>query len=104
MTKKHYDHVFAKATKVAMPGFLLLARENTQGNARLGLAIAKKQLAKAVQRNRVKRLIRESFRNTRLKNIDVIALARRNLSSMSNQEISAKLEQAWRKLNHICKE
>lgn len=84
-----------------MPGFLLLARENDQLTARLGLAISKKQVARAVNRNRIKRLFRESFRLTSLENIDVIALARTNLGSMSNREISAKLEKAWQKLNHI---
>ena len=104
LTKKHYNHVFSKAKRVVTPGLLLLARPNDQEQARLGLAISKKHLAKAVQRNRLKRLIRESFRLTRLQNVDVIALARNDVSSMSNREIRTKLELAWQKLNRICKD
>ena len=40
-------------------------RHGSTGDARLGLVIGKKQLRRAVDRNRVKRVIRETFRRLR---------------------------------------
>ncbi|MFV2061014.1 MAG: ribonuclease P protein component, partial [Gammaproteobacteria bacterium] len=57
-----YAYVFAQACKQSNKHFTLLSRQNDREVARLGLAIAKKQLRLAVSRNRIKRLIRESFR------------------------------------------
>jgi len=42
--------------------FRVSARRNTVGHARLGLAIPKRMARRAVTRNRLKRIIRESFR------------------------------------------
>ncbi len=43
--------------------FKVLARENSKELHRLGMAVSKKACARAVDRNRIKRVIRESFRN-----------------------------------------
>ena len=49
------------------------ARPNDVGVARLGLVVAKKVLRRAVDRNRVKRVIRESFRKRRgLPALDIV--------------------------------
>lgn len=55
---------------------LFLASRNDLGFNRLGLVISKKNLPRAVDRNRVKRVIRESFRTRQLPGLDVVALAR----------------------------
>ena len=49
-----------------------------QQSARLGLAISKKNAKRAVDRNRIKRLIRESFRQNRekLPGIDLVVMAK----------------------------
>ena len=39
-----------------------MARPNTLGHARLGMVIAKRLLSRAVDRNRVRRCVRETFR------------------------------------------
>lgn len=41
---------------------MVMVRPNQVGHPRLGMIIAKRLLARAVDRNRVKRCIRESFR------------------------------------------
>src|SRR5699024_8333862 len=57
-----YRSVFANARKYTGAGFVVLAADNDVGHARLGMAIAKKRLRRAVDRNRIRRTVRESFR------------------------------------------
>ena len=67
--------------KVSSKAFLCLSRKNTHQQPRLGLVMAKKNVRLAVQRNRIKRSIRESFRQHQhtLPAVDIIVLARRGL-------------------------
>ena len=80
--------------------FLILARSNQQANGRLGLVIAKKHLRLAVQRNRFKRLIRESFRTqqTAFVGLDVIVLSRKGLETLENAEFTRQLNQQWQRI------
>jgi ribonuclease P protein component len=73
--------------------------------ARLGLAIAKKQLRLAVSRNRIKRLIRESFRFNQdlLSGLDIVVLTRTSVLKCSNEEIGVQLEKLWQQLVSRCK-
>ncbi|PJE07477.1 MULTISPECIES: ribonuclease P protein component [Legionella] len=98
LQKSDYDHVFAQAKKLVTPEFIVLCRINALGNARLGLAISKRMIPKAHDRNRMKRLIRETFRTTRLPAMDVIFLARHGLAEKENKTIIAGLGKIWDKL------
>lgn len=101
LTAEHYQFVFAKARRFGNPNFTLLVRENDLGYPRLGLAIAKKSVRLAVDRNRIKRLIRESFRHqTELPSIDIIAMCRKGAVELPSQEIRTQLDTQWR---YICK-
>jgi ribonuclease P protein component len=75
-------------------------RLNDAGEARLGLAIAKKQVRRAVDRNRIKRVVRESFRHHQqeLASMDCVVMARRDTSAAANEELLASLQQHWRRL------
>lgn len=80
--------------------FLILARPNGLDYPRLGLVIAKKNIRLAVNRNRMKRLIRESFRQRQqnLAGIDAIVLARRGMDELENSELSAQIEKQWQRI------
>lgn len=96
-----YQSVFAGPTaRASHPNILLLARMNEFSTPRLGLVIAKKNIRLANQRNRIKRIIRESFRHQQdyLGGIDVIVLARRNLDQLSNPEIAKLMSKQWQRL------
>lgn len=86
--------------KVGEAGFLLLARANACGHARLGLVIAKKKVRRAVDRNRLKRIVRNSFRlhQADLPATDVIFMARQDLAQRPAPELHAALGQAWKRL------
>ena len=76
--------------------------ENTDPllNSRLGLAISKKNAKRAVDRNRIKRLIRESFRKHLpiLPAVDLVVMAKPVTKNADNQQIFQSLEQHWNKL------
>ena len=62
LTPEHFKRVFAEPVRAASPQITLLACPNSLEHPRLGLAVPKKALKRAVWRNRVKRVVRESFR------------------------------------------
>lgn len=63
LRKKQFDDVLRRASVRAARGPLrLAARDNELEMARLGLIVGKRMLPRAVDRNRAKRVIRESFR------------------------------------------
>lgn len=75
LNKIDFDRVIRQADKRVRVGSLqALAKSNDLDHPRIGLIIAKRHLRLAVQRNRVKRLLRESFRrtSTELPNVDLV--------------------------------
>lgn len=98
LKKADYDHVFEQAKKLVTPEFIVLYRANTLGRARLGLALSKKSIPKAHDRNRIKRLLRETFRITQLPSIDMVFLAKRGVAEVENKAIITGLDKAWDKL------
>lgn len=86
--------------KVGDTGFLLLVRPNGGDQARLGLVVAKKKVRRSVDRNRLKRVVRESFRLHRaaLPAVDVIFMARNDLATLASADLHRALAQAWKRL------
>lgn len=103
LKKNDYDHVFQQAKKLVTAEFIFLYRCNSVGHARLGLALSKKNIAKAHDRNRIKRLLRETFRTKELPAIDVIVLGRQGVANLPNSLTITKLSKAWDKLATLCK-
>ena len=75
-------------------------RTNELGHARLGLAISKRVSKRAVERNRIKRLLRESFRRVRhqLPPIDVMVMAREHAAGLPGPQLLAEIDSLWKKL------
>ena len=96
-----FKAVFADAQRYADRYFTVLVRPNKVGCARLGLAISKKAARRAIDRNRLKRLIRESFRAHRaaLPAVDIVVMARPAAVSPANTTLSRALDVVWEKLN-----
>ncbi len=100
-----YRRVFSKPIRSSDSLFTVLARANRLGSARLGLAISKKQLRRAVERNRIKRVVRESFRQQRpsLPPIDLVVLARRDTGRATSLQLRDSLRIHWQRLADQCR-
>jgi ribonuclease P protein component len=105
LTRPQFDAVFSRSRRSADRWFTILYRYNKSGHARLGLALAKKRIRYATGRNRIKRLVRESFRNHRddLPPVDLVVMARSEVVRATNRELFASLEKHWRQIGEATK-
>ena len=95
-----FQRVFKQNKSLRDRYWLILYRPNDLEVARLGTAVAKKNVNKAVQRNRIKRIIRETFRENReeLAGVDIVVLVRRGICEKSNRELNAAITKQWQML------
>lgn len=99
-----YKKVFASPVKSSDQYFTLLAIRNDFDHPRLGLAIAKKNIKKAVNRNVIKRTVRENFRiqQQRLGSMDIVVLARKEAVDAPLELLRKSLERHWLRLVSRC--
>ena len=96
-----FKQVFSRASlKVSDKHLLILARPNDLDHPRVGFVFSKKNIRLAVNRNRVRRIIRESFRlnQHKLPNVDIVILARQGLGDIDNSEVHALINKSWNRL------
>ena len=95
-----YTEVFDNnSVRVAHPNLLIISEPNGTEMSRLGLVIGKKNVPTAVARNKIKRVVRETFRLTELPvAVDLVFLARKDLGKLSSAELSALIQQSWGRL------
>jgi ribonuclease P protein component len=92
-----FGRVFKKATRSRDKLFTVLCRKSNDETARLGLAISKKHCRKATARNRVKRAIRESFRQhqRQLAGLDIVVINQPAAAMADNGAMNDSLERHW---------
>jgi ribonuclease P protein component len=95
-----FQRVFANGSRSADRCFTVLFCHNECEQPRLGLAIAKRRVRRATARNRLKRLVRESFRAaaSSLPPVDIVVLAGPAAAAADNATIFASLERHWRRI------
>lgn len=101
LTPRHFKAVFdSPSGKVPGKNVLLLARDNGLDHPRLGLVIGKKSVKLSVERNRLKRQIRESYRLNQavLNGWDIVIVARKGLGDLDNPELAQQFGKLWKRL------
>jgi ribonuclease P protein component len=95
-----FDLVMKKGVKTVTPFFVFLHLPNSTDHNRIGLIISKKNIGIAVNRNRYRRIIKESFRlnQAKLSHLDIVVIGRKVSPNPSNVELRACLDQYWQKL------
>ncbi len=99
-TGAQFSRVFRRAARSADAYFTVLAHFRDEDGPRLGMAISRRTAKSAVARNRIKRLIRESFRHgcDRLPCADIVVISRPPAAAASNKMLTRSLETHWRRL------
>ena len=101
LTPRQFKAVFdSPSGKAPGKSVLLLVRGNELDHPRLGLVIGKKSVKLAVERNRIKRQIRESFRQNQQSLIgwDIVVVARKGLGDLENGELAQQFGKLWKRL------
>ena len=96
-----FKRVFAKSTVSADRFFRVLARSNALGRPRLGMAVSRQVDRKATGRNRIKRIVRESFRGyfrDRTPPLDFVVLPRPASATICNRRLTQSLDGHWERL------
>ena len=101
LTPRQFTAVFdSPSGKVPGKHVLLLARNNDLEHSRLGLVIGKKSVKLSVERNRIKRVVRETFRLNQddLVGWDIVIVARKGLGDLDNPELIQQFGKLWKRL------
>lgn len=93
-----YQRVRKMGCKYNTPHFVLLVMENFEKNSRLGITVTRK-VGNAVERNRLKRIIREFFRTSQNEYIimDYSIIVKRGSTLLSSSEIFTELKNLFLK-------
>ena len=98
--KAEFDRVFAHPDiRLKKHPFLILASQSQCESARLGMVVGKRNAKRAVDRNRVRRHIRETFRlHPELPAYDIVILARAGVDQCDKADLNRSLETLWQRL------
>jgi ribonuclease P protein component len=92
--------VFAEPARSSDRFFTVLARPNGGVQARLGLTVSRRAAKRAVDRNRIKRIARESFRHqAALPPWDFVVLARPGADRAERRQLRASLDRHFEQLS-----
>lgn len=93
-----FTRVFADARRSSDRYFTVLCRPSSTARARLGLTISRRAAKRAVDRNRLKRLARETFRQQVLPPFDFVVMARQAAAAADAGTLRRSLAAHFRRL------
>ena len=98
-----FDAVFKnRQYRLQCEEFLVLAMVNDKSSSRIGMVIGKKTTPLAVDRNRIKRRIRESFRTgfPQCLCVDIVIVARSQVNKAKGSKLTEILHILWYNLEN----
>jgi len=97
-----FDAVFSGGIRLNRKPLTAVVKANDCEKPRLGLAIAKKALRLAVDRNRVKRVVREEFRRADLPSVDIVIYTQAGAALLKSAELRVVIQGLWRQIIQRC--
>ena len=99
--KADFDKLYKKGSSAADRYVVIFAIPNGKEIKRTGF-LASKKVGKSVERNRARRLMKESFR--RMEDIipdgmDIVFIARNTIAEKKQEEVEKSMRSAWKKLS-----
>jgi len=103
LTAAQFDAAFKRGKRLNHGVFTAVVASNECGAPRLGFALSKKHAPLAVQRNRVRRLLRERFRlqQAQLVAVDLVLMLRGRLPTDA-QALKTETEALWQQVLSRC--
>ncbi|WP_173920283.1 ribonuclease P protein component [Pseudidiomarina piscicola] len=105
LTPAQFQQVFnAPPVKAVTAELTMLATPNSLGHPRLGVTISKKRAKLAVDRNRIKRKIRENFRlkQHKIPAFDIVVIAKSGIVDLDSDVLQQRLDYLWRTISKRC--
>ncbi|MDF3055431.1 MAG: protein component of RNase [Gammaproteobacteria bacterium] len=102
-TPAEFKRVWSEGRRLSGQYVAVTNCKNSLGYPRLGLSLSKKQIRRAVDRNRIKRLARETFRHiqSELKGTDLIIIAYKGMDKLPPKEQYQCFKVLWKRLANI---
>ncbi len=91
--RQDYLRIYEQGVRIHSKRFTVILLENQQGIRRLGITVGKKT-GNAVQRNRIKRILREFFRLNKSRlpaSQDIVILSKKGISPLTYGEVCTEL-------------
>ncbi|MDD3575514.1 MAG: ribonuclease P protein component [Halothiobacillus sp.] len=99
-----YKRTLTSGKRVHCELLMAVVTPNPTNSPRLGLAIAKRQVRLAHERNRVKRIARDYFRRhlAEWPSFDCVVMAKAGIENVSNPELQIMMKQLFDKVAARC--
>ena len=99
-----FKRAYAAGKRLGNEFFTINVQPNGLVRPRLGMSIAARILRRAVDRNRLRRLIRESFRANQLSlpALDLVIGVRAGVLTVDNARLRSALDKLWQKISSTC--
>jgi ribonuclease P protein component len=103
-SKLQFDAIYASGRRIDDRFFGLRVKPNGLNHPRVGLAVAVKTAGNAVLRNRLRRLVRESFRLAQheLPAVDIVVAAKFPAAQAPVTTLRASLATLWQRVATTC--
>ena len=100
-----YRSVIAHGCRSKDTLFVVYAHGKSRQLGRLGITVSRRVAPRAVERNRIKRVIRESFRHQQkfLVGLDIVTIARGATRGIETKQLLVSLEGHWRRVDQRCR-
>lgn len=105
-SQDEFKAVFQHYQRLSESSFAAAIRPNNLDHARLGLSIAKRHIKRSVDRNRLKRVIRETFRHRQanLASLDIVVMVKYPIADLTKAEVNACIQRLLQKVEQQLKQ